>query len=165
MDADSDISLGGTYWTPSTRKLSVSVPVFRSHTPQFSINTSIFSQTGENNGIGFAIPIATAKNAADKLVAGQSVAKAGLGLTGPSTTPDGASGAYVKSVTPGGPADSAGIQPGDLITAVDDTPIHAFDELRGTISAYNPGETVTVTIERDGQSSQVQVTLGTLGTR
>jgi len=129
------------------------------------INTSIFSQTGENNGIGFAIPIATAKNAADKLVAGQSVAKAGLGLTGPSTTPNGASGAYVKSVTPGGPADSAGIQPGDLITAVDDTPIHAFDELRGTISAYNPGETVTVTIERDGQSSQVQVTLGTLGTR
>ena len=129
------------------------------------INTSIFSQTGENNGIGFAIPIATAKNAADKLVAGQSVAKAGLGLTGPSTTPDGASGAYVKSVTPGGPADDAGIQPGDLITAVDDTPIHAFDELRGTISAYNPGETVTVTIERDGQSSQVQVTLGTLGTR
>jgi len=129
------------------------------------INTSIFSQTGENNGIGFAIPIATAKNAADKLVAGQSVAKAGLGLSGPSSTPNGASGAYVKSVTPGGPADAAGIQPGDLITAVDDTPIHAFDELRGTISAYNPGDTVSVTIERDGQSSQVQVTLGTLGTR
>jgi S1-C subfamily serine protease len=129
------------------------------------INTAIFSQTGENNGIGFAIPIATAKNAADKIVAGQSVAKAGLGLTGPSTTPNGASGAYVKSVTPGGPADSAGIQPGDLITAVDGTQIHAFDELRGTISAYNPGDTVTVTIERDGQSSQVQVTLGTLGTK
>ncbi len=129
------------------------------------INTAIFSQTGENNGIGFAIPIATAKNAADKLVAGQSVAKAGLGLTGPSTTPNGASGAYVKSVTPGGPADIAGIKPGDLITAVDGTPIHAFDELRGTISAYNPGDTVTVTIERDGQSAQVEVTLGTLGTK
>ncbi|CAB4323711.1 unannotated protein [freshwater metagenome] len=129
------------------------------------INTAIFSQTGENNGIGFAIPIATAKNAADKLVAGQSVAKAGLGLTGPSTTPNGASGAYVKSVTPGGPADTAGIKPGDLITAVDDTTIHAFDELRGTISAYNPGDTVTVTIERDGQSSEVEVTLGTLGTK
>jgi S1-C subfamily serine protease len=129
------------------------------------INTAIFSQTGENNGIGFAIPIATAKNAADKLVAGQSVAKAGLGLSGPTTTPNGASGAYVKSVTPSGPADNAGIKPGDLVTAVDGTPIHAFDELRGTISAYNPGDTVTVTIERDGQSSQVQVTLGTLGTR
>ena len=129
------------------------------------INTAIFSQTGENNGIGFAIPITTAKNAADKLVAGQSVAKAGLGLSGPSTTPDGDSGAYVKSVTPDGPADDAGIREGDLITAVDDTPIHAFDELRGTISAYSPGDTVTVTIERDGQRSQVQVTLGTLTTR
>ncbi|NCY17011.1 MAG: PDZ domain-containing protein [Actinobacteria bacterium] len=129
------------------------------------INTAIFSQTGENNGIGFAIPIATARNAADKLVAGQSVAKAGLGLSGPSTTPNGASGAYVKSVTPGGPADLAGLQPGDLITAVDGTPIHAFDELRGTISAYNPGDVVTVTIERDGQSSEVQVTLGTLAPR
>ncbi|MBU6330192.1 MAG: trypsin-like peptidase domain-containing protein, partial [Acidobacteria bacterium] len=129
------------------------------------INTAIFSQTGENNGIGFAIPIATAKKAADKLVAGESVAKAGLGLTGPTTTPNGASGAYVQSVTPGGAADQGGIRAGDLIVAVDDTPIHAFDELRGTISAYTPGDTVTVTIERDGQQSQVSVTLGTLGTR
>jgi putative serine protease PepD len=127
------------------------------------INTAIFSQTGENNG--FAIPIATAKKAADKLVAGQSVAKAGLGLSGPSTTPEGDSGAFVRSVTPDGPAAVAGIREGDLITAVDDMPIHAFDELRGTISAYSPGDTVTVTIERDGQSSQVQVTLGTLTTR
>jgi serine protease Do len=129
------------------------------------INTAIFSQTGENNGIGFAIPIATAKNAADKLVSGQSVAKAGLGLSGPSTTPNGASGAYVKSVTPDGAADLAGIMPGDLIVAVDDTPIHVFDELRGTISAYNPGDTAVITIERDGQRSQVTVTLGTLTTR
>ena len=129
------------------------------------INTAIFSQTGENNGIGFAIPIATAKNAADKLVSGQSVAKAGLGLSGPSTTPNGASGAYVKSITPDGAADRAGIRTGDLIVAVDDTPIHSFDELRGTISAYNPGDTAVITVERDGQRSQVTVTLGTLTTR
>ena len=79
------------------------------------INTAIFSETGENTGIGFAIPIATAKKAADQLVNGQSVAKAGLGLSGPSATPNGDAGAYVQSVTEGGAAAKAGIQDGDLI--------------------------------------------------
>ena len=129
------------------------------------INTAIFSQTGENNGIGFAIPIATARNAADKLVAGQSVARAGLGLSGPTDTPNGDSGAYVKSVTPGGAADQGGIRAGDIITSVDGTTIHSFDELRGTISAYTPGDKVVVTIQRDGQSQSLTVTLGAMGTK
>jgi putative serine protease PepD len=128
------------------------------------INTAIFSQTGENTGIGFAIPIATAKKAADQLVAGRSVAKAGLGLSGPSETPNGDAGAYVQSVTPGSAADQAGIKDGDLIVEVDGTDIRSFDELRGLISSHSPGETVTVTVIRDGQRIDVQVTLGTLGT-
>jgi S1-C subfamily serine protease len=128
------------------------------------INTAIFSQTGENTGIGFAIPIATAKKAADQLVNGQSVAKAGLGISGPSETPNGDAGAYVQSVTPGSAADQAGIRDGDLIVDVDGTDIRSFDELRGLISSHSPGETVTVTIIRDGQSTDVEVTLGTLGT-
>jgi S1-C subfamily serine protease len=126
------------------------------------INTAIFSQTGENTGIGFAIPITTAKKAADQLVNGQSVAKAGLGLSGPSSTPNGDAGAYVQSVTSGGAADRAGIKDGDLIVSVDGTPIRSFDELRGLISAHSPGETVTITLVRDGQRTDVQVTLGTL---
>ncbi len=127
------------------------------------INTAIFSQTGENTGIGFAIPIATAKNAADKLVAGQSVAKAGLGLKGPSETPNGDAGAYVESVTSGGAADQAGIVDGDLIVAVDGTAIRSFDELRGLISSHSPGDTVSVTVVRGGQQQDLQVTLGTMG--
>ena len=128
------------------------------------INTAIFSETGENTGIGFAIPIATAKKAADQLVNGQSVAKAGLGLSGPSATPNGDAGAYVQSVTGGGAADKAGIKDGDLIVSVDGTPIRGFDELRGLISAHSPGETVTVTVVRDGQRIDIDVTLGTLST-
>jgi putative serine protease PepD len=126
------------------------------------INTAIFSETGENTGIGFAIPIATAKKAADQLVNGQSVAKAGLGLSGPSATPNGDAGAYVQSVTPGGAADKAGIKDGDLIVSVDGTPIRGFDELRGLISSHSPGETVTITVVRDGQRIDIDVTLGTL---
>jgi S1-C subfamily serine protease len=127
------------------------------------INTSIFSQTGENTGIGFAIPIATAKSAADKLVNGQSVARASLGINGPSTNPNGDAGAYVQSVTSGGAADKAGIKKGDTIVSVDGTPIRSFDELRGTISAYSPGQSVSIQVLRNGATVNVQVTLGTQG--
>jgi len=127
------------------------------------INTAIFSQSGENNGIGFAIPVDTALDVAAKIVAGESTAKAGLGLTGPTDTPSGEAGAYVQSVVPGGPAEAAGIRAGDNIVGVDDDDVRSFDQLRGVISAYTPGDEVTVTLERDGERLTVDVTLGTLG--
>jgi putative serine protease PepD len=127
------------------------------------INTAIFSQSGENNGIGFAIPVEVALDVAGKLEAGESTARAGLGLTGPSDTPTGATGAYVQSVVPDGPAEAAGIRAGDSIVAVDGDDIRSFDQLRGVISAYSPGDEVTVTLEREGQTLEVGVTLGTLG--
>jgi S1-C subfamily serine protease len=126
------------------------------------INSSIYSETGENTGIGFAIPISTAKRVADQLAAGKTVARAGLGLSGPSTTPSGSAGAYVQSVTSGGAADKAGIKSGDLIVAVDGVPVRSFDELRGMASGYSPGDKVVVEINRDGKILDVSVTLGTL---
>lgn len=126
------------------------------------INSSIYSETGENTGIGFAIPISTAKRVADQLAAGKSVARAGLGLSGPSTTPTGSAGAYVQSVTSGGAADKAGIKSGDLIVAIDGVPIRSFDELRGMASGYSPGDRVTVEVNRDGKVLDMDVTLGTL---
>lgn len=126
------------------------------------INTAIFSQTGENTGIGFAIPISTAKRAADKLAAGETVTRAGLGLTGPSQARSSESGAYVQSVTPGGAADQAGIKAGDIIVSVDGLPIQTFNDLRGTISAFSPGDTVTVGVVRDGSTQEFKVVLGTL---
>ena len=126
------------------------------------INSSIYSQTGENTGIGFAIPISTAKRVADQLAAGKTVARAGLGLSGPSTTPSGSAGAYVQSVTSGGAADKAGIKSGDLIVAVDGVQVGSFDELRGMASGYSPGDKVVVEINRDGKVLNVDVTLGTL---
>jgi len=126
------------------------------------INSSIYSQTGENTGIGFAIPISTAKRVADQLAAGKTVARAGLGLSGPSTTPSGSAGAYVQSVTSGGGADKAGIKSGDLIVAVDGVPVRSFDELRGMASGYSPGDKVVVEVNRDGKILDINVTLGTL---
>ena len=126
------------------------------------INTAIFSQSGENNGIGFAIPVQTARDIADKIVNGQSIARAGLGLSGPDETPSGDAGAYVQSLVDGGAAEDGGIQVGDLIVAVDGSDVRSFEQLRGVISSYSPGDTVTVEVVRDGQRQSVEVTLGTL---
>ncbi len=126
------------------------------------INTAIFSQSGENNGIGFAIPVQTARDIADKIVNGQSIARAGLGLSGPDETPSGDAGAYVQSLVDGGAAQDGGIQVGDLIVAVDGSDVRSFEQLRGVISAYSPGDTVTVEVVRDGQRQSLEVTLGTL---
>jgi len=125
------------------------------------INTSIFSQSGENNGIGFAIPIAQAKQVADKIVSGGSLARAGLGLAG-ANDPDGKPGAYVKEVTAGGAADAAGIESGDLVVSVDGTAVKSFEELRGAIASHSPGDRVTLEVVRNGATTKVTVTLGTL---
>jgi S1-C subfamily serine protease len=126
------------------------------------INTAIFSQSGGNDGIGFAIPIAVAAKTANNIIDGQSTAKAGLGLSGPSETPSGDAGAYVQSIVPGGAAERSGLQVGDLIVSVDGFAVRSFEQLRGIISSYSPGDTVTVEVERDGQPVSIEVTLGTL---
>ena len=83
-------------------------------------------------------------------------------------------GAYVISVTPGGPADQAGIRAGDtptsipnlngggdIITAFDGQPVHTFDQLLGYLTTNkSPGDTVVLTILRDGQPMDITVTLG-----
>jgi putative serine protease PepD len=127
------------------------------------INTAIFSQSGENNGIGFAIPIDRALDSADDIVSGRSVVPAGLGLTGPPETPGGGAGAYVQSVNPGGAAEAAGIRPGDTITAVEGQEVRSFEQLRGFIGSYRPGDDVVVEVERDGETIELDVTLGQLG--
>lgn len=124
------------------------------------INTAIFSQTGENNGIGFSIPIATAKSVADKIVSGQSLAKGYLGVRTSAPT-DGTTGALVAQVDDSTPAGQAGVQEGDVITAVDGQAVRSSQDLSARILAKSPGDTVTLTVERDGSSTDLRVTLGT----
>ncbi len=123
------------------------------------VPSQIFSQTGENNGIGFAIPIETAKRIADKIVNGEPLARAGLGVEierAASTDP----GAVIAAVRSGGPAASAGLEGGDRITAINGDAVRNFAELQGTIGTYSPGDTISVTIVRGGRTQSVEVTLG-----
>jgi putative serine protease PepD len=123
------------------------------------INTSIFSQTGDNSGIGFAIPIQTAKAVADKIVAGLPLDHGYLGVS--SVAPDdGSSGAQIAAVTAGSPAEQSGIHEGDIVESVDGNPVRTPQELSARIVAKSPGETVALVIRRDGQSLTISATLG-----
>ncbi len=81
--------------------------------------------------------------------------------SGQSAVQSGEPGAVVAVVTSGGPADSAGLKAGDRITAVDGNQVRSGSELQGRIGIYSPGDKVTVTFVRDGNTQTAEVTLGT----
>jgi putative serine protease PepD len=123
------------------------------------INAEIYSQKGENNGIGFAIPIQTAKSVADKITSGGSLARPLVGVS-LKADPAGGSGVYLAEVQSGSPADKAGLQVGDLVTAIDGTQVNTPEDFRGNVGTHSPGDTITLEVQRNGQTSEVKVTLG-----
>ncbi|MBW3621469.1 MAG: trypsin-like peptidase domain-containing protein [Actinobacteria bacterium] len=131
------------------------------------INTAILSGGGGNDGIGFAIPIGTARAIADQLVEFGEVRHAFLGITGADVAPDVAelydlpvdAGAVITSVAPGTPAESAGLQRGDIVTAIDGDEVRSMQELAGRIQRFSPDDTVTLTVARGQETLQLEVTL------
>ncbi|GAB2874576.1 trypsin-like peptidase domain-containing protein [Streptomyces deserti] len=124
--------------------------------------------TGQSGsiGLGFAIPINQAKYVAQQLIkTGKPVyAKIGASVSledssnGAQITDQGAGGS--EAVEPGGPADKAGLRPGDVITKLDDRVIDSGPTLIGEIWTHKPGDKVTITYERGGKEHTVEVTLG-----
>jgi putative serine protease PepD len=122
------------------------------------IDAQIESDSNDNAGVGFAIPIDAAKSVANTLIAGGTVQHPYLGVTvGDATS---TSGAQVGCVVTNGPADKAGLKAGDAITAVDGSTVSGADALTANLSGRAPGERVTLTIVRDGSTRTVDVTLG-----
>ncbi|MGH3081993.1 MAG: S1C family serine protease [Gaiellaceae bacterium] len=130
-------------------------PVLDTQGRVVGVAAQIRSESGGSDGIGYAVPGDTAQRVARELIADGTVDHAYLGV---SLEDDGP--ARLQSVRPGTPADRAGLQAGDEVTAVDGEPIESGDDLRAAIDAKKPGDKITLTIERGGTERTVQVTLG-----
>src|SRR5688572_28631132 len=137
------------------------------------INSQILSPSGGNIGIGFAIPSNMAKAVMDQLMKNGRVSRGMLGVTIQPVDADLAAslnltskrGAIVTNVSAGRPADKAGIRRGDVITAVNNTPVNDPNSLRNTVAALAPGTNTTVTLQRNGQDQRVSVALAELPDR
>lgn len=125
-----------------------------------------YVSTSGVEGLGFAIPSATVKSIVDQLVSqGYVSGRPTLGLAGESLSvfyqhyyllP---SGLYINSVDPDGPAGQAGIEPGDILLALDDQRIESQEDLDRFLFNHQVGDTVTVTIYRAGQQGSADITL------
>jgi serine protease Do len=143
-------------------------PLFNLQGEVIGINSQIFSRTGGYMGVSFAIPIDVARNVEDQLVKTGKVVRGRIGVTiqdvnaqlAESFGLDRPRGALVSSVEKDGPAAKAGLQPGDVILAVNGKPIERYGELSGNIAAMKPGTDATVDVWRAGKrvSMTVKVT-------
>jgi S1-C subfamily serine protease len=119
------------------------------------INSQIASSSGGNEGIGYAVPIETAKEVADSLIAGRAIERPFLGVQ----LAEAEDGAQIAAVTSGSPADRAGLKQGDLITEVDGEQASA-DDVRRAVAARKPGDKLELTVRSDGETKTVTATLG-----
>jgi putative serine protease PepD len=123
------------------------------------VTSQIESESGGNDGVGFAVSSNTVKKIADGLIADGSVDHAYLGVaTETSTSP---TGAAISTVRPGTPASDSDLAAGDVVTAVDGQSVSSSDDLRAQIDAHEPGDSVTLTVSRNGDTRTLRVVLGT----
>ncbi|MCA9154189.1 MAG: trypsin-like peptidase domain-containing protein [Planctomycetales bacterium] len=156
-------------------------PLLNSHSELIGMNTAIASSTGENTGVGFAIPVSTIRRVVPQLIENGRVIRPEIGITRVLQTEG---GLVIVSVADGGPADQAGLQgfkavrtqrrrgpfvyeetridksSADIITAIDGQQVRTADELLTIIENHKPGERVVVTVVRQNDIVEVPVVLG-----
>jgi putative serine protease PepD len=123
------------------------------------VNSQIESDSGGNDGVGFAVPSHTIRSVVSQILATGTATHAYLGVAlGDSSSPP---GAEIDQVTVDTPADDAGLQAGDVVTAVGGKTITSGDALRAAVEARKPGDKLDLSIERNGSTVHVTVTLAT----
>jgi S1-C subfamily serine protease len=140
------------------------------------VNTAIYSPSGASAGIGFAVPVDTVRRIVPDLIEHGRVVRPILGvhldrrLSAAVTRRLGVEGALIRDVARGGGAAAAGLEgtevtrrgrvvPGHIITGIDGKPVSSVEDLLGRLGSYRPGDTVTLTVWRDGESEEVGVRL------
>ena len=147
-------------------------PLFNLRGQVVGVNSQIYSQSGGFMGISFAIPIDVAMNVADQLRRNGKVERGRIGVVIQEVNYDlaksfglqAANGALISQVTPGGPADKAGLQPGDIVQSVNGENVKASSDLPVLVGMIPPGTQLTLGIWRNGKREEVQVTLGSSNT-
>ena len=130
------------------------------------INTAIYSRSGGSMGIGFAIPVSTAKQVMESIVKNGQMVRGWIGVEPNELTPElaqtfgiqSAQGVIVTGVLNSGPAAEAGIRPGDVITQVAGQPVRTVSELLTRIAGLTPGQATPFALQRQGQAVEVSVT-------
>jgi putative serine protease PepD len=122
------------------------------------LNDQIQTNSGSSAGVGFATPANEDARIANAIIAGHPLMHAyvGVGLNGNSS-----GGAAVSSVAGGSPAGRAGVQSGDVVTAINGKAITSTEQFIATVDNYSPGTTITLTVKRGGSTKTIKVTLGT----
>jgi S1-C subfamily serine protease len=124
------------------------------------INVSIFTQSGANDGVGFAVPADIAIEYANAIVSGNPLQTAFLGVEGADVDTEGQAGTVIVAIVADSGAETAELQVDDVVIAFDGVPILGFQDLIAQVRAHQPGETVEMLILRDGGEITVEVTLG-----
>jgi S1-C subfamily serine protease len=122
------------------------------------VNAQIATDTGDNSGVGFAVPVDEVKRALPALKRGDDVQRAYLGVRN-GDAPQG--GAVLGAVVEGGPADRGGLREGDRIVEIDGQAVRGSDDVSTTVNSHRPGDEIRVVVVRDGERRTLTVTLGT----
>ena len=143
-------------------------PLFNARGEVIGVNTAIFSPSGVNIGIGFAVPSRTAQAVAEQLIRTGRVERGYVGLHLQELTPAIAQalgrpddkGVLVASVEPGSPAEKAGFRTGDVVTQFDRKSVASGRDLSRTVAAMTPGSQASATVVRDGKPQELTVVIG-----
>jgi putative serine protease PepD len=125
---------------------------------QIETNNTTVSGQGSSSGVGFAVPSNTAARIANLIIGGHPVKHAFVGVF---LSPSSTGGAQISSVQAGSPASTAGLQQGDVVTAIDGKAISSTQQFIETVDTYSPGQTITLTVKHGGSTNSVKLTLGT----
>ncbi len=137
------------------------------------INTAIYSRSGGSLGIGFAIPASSAKNIMEQIIRTGSVVRGWIGVEAQEITAEIAesfrlsstNGALIRSVLPGGPAERAGLRPGDILLAIEGSPVKDPNSMLNLVAALVPGKPAAIQLQRENKTLEVKVTVGTRPTQ
>ncbi|MDE2353712.1 MAG: PDZ domain-containing protein, partial [Betaproteobacteria bacterium] len=132
------------------------------------INSAIYSKSGGSQGIGFSIPVSIAKNVMEEIIKTGTVTRGWIGVEVQDLTPELAEsfrldkpvGALISAILKGGPAEKAGIRPGDILIEINGTPIADSQDMLNRVAALKPAQNAKIRVLRNRQSQVFTVLVG-----